>query len=104
VLLLPNGEQVSADGAYDSRDCYDALPERGARATIPPRKGARIWRHGNTQAERHARDENLRAIRRHGRAAWKRESDDHRRSLAETQVFRVKTIFGERVSARSFEG
>jgi IS5 family transposase len=96
--------QASADGAYDSRNCYTALRERGARAAIPPRRGARIWQHGNTRGERHSRDENLRAIRRTGRAAWKRECDYHQRSLAETQVFRVKTIFGERVSARSFDG
>lgn len=97
-------KQVSADGAYDTRNCYDALRARSARAAIPPRQGARIWQHGNTKADRHARDENLRAIRRTGRAGWKRESDYHRRSLAETQVFRVKMIFGERVSARSFAG
>ncbi len=96
--------QVSADGAYDSRNCYEAIREREARAAIPPQKRARIWQHGNTKAERHIRDENLRAIRRAGRAQWKRESDYHRRSLAETAVFRVKMIFGERVGARSFEG
>jgi IS5 family transposase len=97
-------KQVSADGAYDSRNCYEAIRGRGARAAIPPRKGARIWRHGNTKAERHIRDENLRRIRRVGRAAWKRQSNYHRRSLAETQVFRVKVVFGARVRARSFEG
>lgn len=97
-------EQVSADGAYDSRNCYDAIREREARAAIPPQKRARIWQHGNMKAERHIRDENLRAIRKKGRREWKRESKYHRRSLAETQVFRVKTIFGERVSARSFAG
>ncbi|MCA1605074.1 MAG: IS5 family transposase [Acidobacteria bacterium] len=96
--------QVSADGAYDSRNCYDAIRERGARAAIPPRKRARIWQHGNTKRERHIRDENLRAIRRGGRGRWKRESGYHRRSLAEAAVFRVKTIFGGRVGARSFEG
>jgi IS5 family transposase len=96
--------QVSADGAYDSRGCYDAIRGREARAAIPPQKRARIWRHGNTKAERLLRDENLRAIRKKGRREWKRESGYHRRSLAETQVFRVKTIFGERVSARSFDG
>jgi hypothetical protein len=96
--------QVTADGAYDSRNCYDAIREREAQACIPPQKRAKIWQHGNTKAERHVRDENLRAIRRKGRREWKRESGYHRRSLAETQVFRVKTIFGERVSARSFEG
>jgi IS5 family transposase len=97
-------KQVSADGAYDTRNCYEAIRAREARAAIPPRKGARIWQHGNTKGERHIRDENLREIRRTGRAQWKRESNYHRRSLAETQVFRVKMIFGERVSARSFEG
>jgi len=106
LLAQVEGElsQVSADGAYDSRNCYDAIHEQGARAAIPPQKRARIWQHGNTRAERHIRDENLRAIRRKGRATWKRESGYHRRSLAETAVFRVKTIFGERVSARSFDG
>jgi hypothetical protein len=37
-----------------------------AKAAIPPRKGAKIWRHANTMAERHARDENLRRIRKVG--------------------------------------
>jgi hypothetical protein len=97
-------KQVSADGAYDSPNCYDAIRDRKARAAIAPQKRARIWQHGNTKAERHIRDENLREIRRKGRRQWKRESGYHRRSLAETAVFRVKTIFGERVSARSFEG
>lgn len=96
--------QVSADGAYDARNCYDAIRARGARAAIPPQKRARIWRHGNTKGERHLRDENLRAIRRKGRREWKRESGYHRRSLAETAVFRVKLIFGGRVGARSFAG
>lgn len=36
-------EQVSADGAYDQRKCYEALNRRQVRAAIPPRKGARIW-------------------------------------------------------------
>lgn len=97
-------KQVSADGAYDSRNCYDAIRERKARAAIPPQRRARIWRHGNTKGERHIRDENLRSIRRTGRAQWKRDSAYHRRSLAETAVFRVKMIFGERVGARSFAG
>ena len=96
--------QVSADGAYDSRTCYDVIRERAARAAIPPQKRAKIWQHGNTQAERHLRDENLRVIRQKGRREWKRESGYHRRSLAETAVFRVKMVFGERVSARSFAG
>ena len=96
-------EQVSADGAYDQRKCYDAIRERQATAAIPPRKGAKIWQHGNTKAERHIRDENLRRVRKVGRKRWKRESRYHRRSLAETTMFRLKTIFGRRLSARTFD-
>lgn len=96
-------EQVSADGAYDQRKCYDAIRERQARAVIPPRKGAKIWKHGNTKAERHHRDENLRCIRKVGRKAWKRDSHYHRRSLAETTMFRLKAIFGGKLSSRTFD-
>lgn len=106
LLAQVEGElsQVTGDGGYDDRQCYDAIRARGARAVIPPQKGARIWQHGNSKQERHARDENVRGIRRHGRAKWKRESQYHRRSLAETTMFRLKMIFGERVAARSFDG
>jgi hypothetical protein len=92
--------QVSADGVYDTRACYEAIAGRGARAAIPPRHGARIWRHGNSGQERLARDENLRRVRKVGRAKWERESGYHRRSLAETAVFRLKAIFGPALRAR----
>jgi IS5 family transposase len=97
-------EQVSGDGGYDRRTCYAAIRARHARATIPPQHNAKIWQHGNTKAERLARDQNLRRIRQVGRAAWKRESGYHRRSLAETAMFRLKTIFSDRVTARGFAG
>jgi IS5 family transposase len=96
--------QVSGDGGYDKRQCYEAIGARHARATIPPQHNAKIWQHGNTKAERLARDQNLRRIRQVGRAAWKRESGYHRRSLAETAMFRLKTIFSDRVTARGFAG
>lgn len=93
--------QVSADGGYDRRTCYEAIAKRGAKAAIPPRRGARIWQHGNSKQERLARDENLRRIRQVGRAKWKRESGYHRRSLAETTMFRLKTIFGSALRGRT---
>jgi len=97
-------KQVSGDGGYDKRQCYAAIQARQAQATIPPQRNAKIWQHGNTKAERLARDQNLRRIRQVGRAAWKRESGYHRRSLAETAMFRLKTIFSERVTAHGFAG
>lgn len=94
-------EQISADGSYDRRKVYDAINQRGIkRAAIPPRKGARIWQHGNSGKQRLIRDENLRAVRKKGRAKWKRESNYHRRSLSETAVFRYKTIFTDKLQSR----
>lgn len=95
--------QVSADGAYDQRKVYDAINELHAEAAIPPRRGARIWQHGNSKTERLVRDENLRSIRKSGRKKWKQESNYHRRSLAETTVLRYKTIFGEKSQSRKIE-
>jgi hypothetical protein len=96
-------EQVSADGAYDTRTCYEEIRQRGAKAVIPPRQGAKIWVHGNTKAQRHQRDENLRQIRRKGRKRWKQDSHYHRRSLSETGMFRFKTTLGDRLSSRNFD-
>lgn len=103
---VPDGieiEEVSADGAYDKRKTYDVLNKHGTRAIIPPRRNAKIWEHGNLKKERHRRDENLRRIRKVGRKQWKIESGYHRRSLAETGMFRYKQTFGAEVSARKAE-
>ena len=32
---------VTADGAYDTRKCHDAIAARGTYAVIPPRKNAK---------------------------------------------------------------
>ena len=94
--------QVSTDGAYDKRSCYDALAERGATAVIPPRRDAKIWQHGTCAGAPWQREENLRTIRRKGRRRWKQEAGYHRRSLAETTFFRCKTLFGPTLRARAF--
>ena len=92
----------AADGAYDKRKVYDALNEHSPEVDIliPPRKNARIWQHGNSKEEPLKRDENLRYIRKHGRRQWKKNSGYHVRSLAETIMFRLKTIFGANLSTR----
>jgi len=95
--------QVDADGAYDTAACYDYIDEREAIAGIPPQRNAKIWFHGNRKTPRHPRDENLRKIRLVGRAKWKRLINYHRRSLAETTMFRFKTAFGGKVSSRKME-
>src|SRR5271157_2189900 len=107
--LLEQIEQTildfAADGAYDKRRVYDSLNTHSPEAhiLIPPRKNARIWKHGNSKTERLKRDENLRAIRLLGRREWKEKSGYHVRSLAETIMFRLKTIFGNDLSTRLME-
>lgn len=99
--------QVSGDGGYDQRDCYEAVRQRQEEqaypigTSIPPRRGARIWQHGNTKGERLARDENVRRIREVGRKRWKEESGYHRRSLAETTMMRLKSRFGDKLQSRT---
>jgi hypothetical protein len=97
--------KFAADGAYDKRKVYDGVNAHSPNADIliPPRKNARIWKHGNTKAERLKRDENLRSIRKQGRQEWKKQSGYHLRSLSETAMFRLKTIFGDELSARLLE-
>jgi IS5 family transposase len=90
---------VGADGGYDYADCYEEIARHKARAIIPPRRTGRL--HPKDERLR-ARDNNLREIRRLGRKKWKRESGYHRRSLVETQMMRVKTIFGSNLSCRRF--
>lgn len=95
-------EQVSGDGSYDKRKFYEAARKRGVeRITVPPQRNARIWQHGNSSKPPLPRDQNLRRIRRVGRKRWKQEAGYHRRSLAETAVFRFKIIFGNSLSART---
>jgi hypothetical protein len=98
-------DHFAGDGSYDKRKVYDSLNQRAPQAEvlIPPRKNAHIWQHGNTHAERLKRDENLRAVRKLGRKAWKVNSGYPMRALAETTMFRLKTIFGDRLSARLLE-
>lgn len=99
--------QVSGDGGYDAAACYEAITKRGARAAIPPRRKARLH---EQDVRWQARNENLLRIRElqgrrrkdveWGRKQWKQESGYHRRSLAETGMMRLKTIFGHRLGAR----
>ena len=91
--------EVLGDGAYDYAVCYEAIAERGARAIIPPKQRARLW--GRPRSE--SRDENVRVMRRRGLKGWKREARYHRRSLVETAMMRVKTLFSEKLRSRTFD-
>jgi hypothetical protein len=91
---------VTADGAFDTRKCHDAIAARGAAAIIPPRKNAKPWKPDTAGAI--ARNEILRTSKRVGRTIWRRWSGYHRRSRVETKMHCVK-LLGQCLFAREFD-
>lgn len=91
---------VTADGAYDTRKCHDAIAARGAHAVIPPRKNAKPWKPTSTGAI--ARNEAVRASRYLGKTLWRRWSGYHRRSRVEAKMNCIK-LLGQSLMARDFD-
>lgn len=93
---------VLGDGAYDTIDCREAIHDSGGRQIIPPAKNARLQKR-DPLFFLQERDQAIRRIQElgeEGRSKWKKEVGYHRRSLAETLMFRYKTILGDRLSNR----
>src|SRR5918911_2433360 len=86
-------ERVYGDGAYDSRACYRAIHQCGARAIIPPRKGSTLWQDDYLKD----RNRNLRGVEKHGLKGWKKRSGYHRRAPVGEAVFPRKTNFSDRI-------
>lgn len=91
---------VTADGAYDTRKCHDAIAARNAHAVIPPRKNAKPWK--PTSAGAIARNDAISASRYLGRTIWKRWSGYHRRSRVGSKMHCVKRL-GQSLMARDFD-
>ena len=91
---------VTADGAYDTRKCHEAIAARDAHAVVPPRKNAKPWKPTSTGAI--ARNDAVNAQRYLGRTLWRRWSGYHRRSRVETKMHCMK-LLGQSLMARDFE-
>ncbi|MBK5965599.1 IS5/IS1182 family transposase [Thiocystis minor] len=89
--------QIDADGADDTREADDVAAQHQATLVVPPRENAVAW-----EAD-HPRAQALAAIQEKGVVQWKQDAGDHRRSLAENAMYRLKQIFGEAVASRIFE-
>ncbi|MAZ22093.1 MAG: hypothetical protein CMN19_13240 [Roseovarius sp.] len=90
---------VTADGAYDTRKCHDAIADRGAYAVIPARKNKALedhccWSRGAQRG--------LRASRSLGHILRQRSSGYHRRNRFEMKMHCVK-LLGQRLMARDFD-
>ena len=100
--------QLTGDGSYDQRQCYEALQEYQAaqgqplRVVIPPQRGAALW-HKAGEPKSAQRDANLKRMGEIGRRRWKRETGYYRQSKVENTVYRYKTLLGGKLGARDFE-
>ncbi len=89
--------EISGDGAYDTRDCHDAIRFKRAIPLIPPREGAAFWENG------HPRNLAVGCQKLYGyNNKWKKRYGYHRRSLSETAMYRVKQLLGGRLSLRNY--
>jgi len=91
---------VTADGAYDTRKCHNAIAARDAHAVTPPRKNAKPWK--PTSAGAIARNEAVNASRYLGRAIWRSWSGYHRRSRVESKMNCIK-LLGQSLMSRDFD-
>ena len=63
--------QVSGDGAYDTRACYEAVLERGASPIFVPRRTATLYNSTDPTGWRATRNGILQQIAVHGLATWR---------------------------------
>ena len=75
---------VTAEGAYDTRKCHEAIAARDADAMIPPRQNVKPWK--STSAEAIARNAAVSAQQYLGRPLWRHWSGCHRRSRVKTKT------------------
>jgi hypothetical protein len=100
---IPSNEEVgsvTADGTYDTRNCHNAIADRGAHAIILPRRNAKPW--NPATAGTIARNEALQASKFLARTIWQNWSGYHRRSRAETKMHCMK-LLGQLLMARDFD-
>jgi Transposase DDE domain len=95
--------RVTGDGAYDDNKCFAWAEENKVKAVFPPKRGAKIHQHGNSKKKPKIRDLLVREIRSLGRRAWKKQVEYHRRSIAETAMYRFKTLLGDHLQSRKFQ-
>lgn len=83
-------KEASADGAYDTRYSHDVLLRKNNRPLIPPRSGAQYWPDKYSERNHAVANQHLSG----GNDVWKKKVGYHRRSVAETAMFRIKSLLG----------
>lgn len=89
------------DGAYDKTKVRRSLSKQKVVQIIPPQENAVRSKGSKEWAKQ--RDEAIAAIELRGRKEWKEAVGYHKRSLAETAMFRYKTIIGGSLQSRKVQ-
>jgi hypothetical protein len=102
-----NAERIFGDGAYDGIDFRQEIENLGAEAIIPPPRDAVIHPDITDQATK-KRNDALCEISGLGgddaaRKLWKILKGYHKRSLAETTMYRIKQLTGGNLRSREWE-
>ena len=102
-------EQITGDGAYDKQHCYETALRRGAKPVFPPQHNAAVQRNKIKKAPALIpRDELITRLKsaadkEEELRLWKQENNYHQRSLVETNMSRLNSIFSDTMSARTPE-
>lgn len=99
-----NINDVFADGAYVSKNCFDAIAKTGAKKVYIALRTGTSTVDKNPSPGQELRNNLVRDIRKlGGKTQWKKKSRYHKRSLVETQMFRFKTLLGGHLKSRNFQ-
>ena len=92
--------RITADGAYDRFEVYEAASRVSAKVVIPPRKDAVLSRNP-VLAERNAHIEHRKRV---GKRQWRVDTGHHQQARAENTFHRYKRTFGRGLRARTEDG
>lgn len=102
-----SAKRIFGDGAYDGTEFRQEIEKNGAEPVIPPPRGA-VIHPGTMDKAIQKRNDAVREI--HGlggddqaRRIWKILKGYHRRSLAETTMYRIKQLTGGNMRSREWE-
>ena len=102
-----SAKRIFGDGAYDGTEFRQEIEKNGAEPIIPPPRAA-VVHPETTEGAIQKRNDAVREI--HGlggddqaRRIWKILKGYHRRSLAETTMYRIKQLTGGNMRSREWE-
>jgi hypothetical protein len=99
-------ESSIGDGSFDRFSCYELGEKNGFKMITPPQYNAVTSKERTVNKKKASenavrkRDDVIKRVREIGKSKWKKEVGYHQRSLAETAIFRIKTLFGNRLQTK----